>query len=32
MGVRCGFLTEESQLFKALKRALDATKVKERLY
>ena len=32
MGVRCGFLTEESSLYKALKRALDATRVKERLY
>ena len=32
MGVRCGFLTEESALFKAIKRALEATKVTERLY
>lgn len=32
MGVRCGFLTEESALFKAIKRALEATKVTERRY
>ena len=32
MGVRCGFLTEESPLFKGIKKALDETKVVERLY
>ena len=32
MGVRCGMLTKESPLYVALKRALGATKVTERLY
>lgn len=32
MGVRCKFLTEESALYKAIQRALRATKVTETLY